>query len=65
MFKLAVLLLIGCACALDIHPGGAVPGGPFPMKPSEIAKAKDLLAGVDMAVNKLNAKNSRKENNFR
>lgn len=59
------LTLLGLAICLDIHPGGAMPGGIFPLSKEEISKEKDLFPGIDMAIKKLNAKNERKENKFR
>lgn len=60
MMRLTILLaaLVGISVA-------EYAGGIFPMSKGEVATASDLLRGLDMAVEKLNMKNDRKENEYR
>ena len=50
------------ACLLGITLGG---GGIFQMTEEEIAKSMELQNGMDIAVEQLNMKNDRKENDYR
>eukprot|EP00111_Clytia_hemisphaerica_P001633 TCONS_00004643-protein len=50
------------ACLLGITLGG---GGLFPMTEEEIEKCMPLQNGMDIAVEQLNMKNDRKENDYR
>lgn len=58
---LATLLIISLA-GINLASAG---GGIFQMTEDEISKATDMLHGLDMGVEKLNAKNDRKENDYR